>query len=50
MTAEARGFADGSYQKALKTAKLMATRNSPISEICEMTGLDEKEVTAIVHL
>jgi len=35
---------EGSYQKALETAKLMRTHNYPIAEICTMTGLTEKEI------
>jgi len=35
---------EGSYQKALETAKLMRTHNYPIAEICTMTGLTEAEV------
>lgn len=34
-----QGFADGSCQTKLETAKLMCARNYPIAEICEMTGL-----------
>ena len=41
------GFADGAYQKALETAKLMRIHNYPIAEICEMTGLPKHEVEAI---
>ena len=41
---EAKGFSEGSYQKALETAKLMRTHNYPIAEICTMTGLTEAEV------
>ena len=35
---------EGSYQKALETAKLMRTHNYPIAEICTMTGLSAEEV------
>ena len=38
------GISEGSYQKALETAKLMRTHNYPIAEICTMTGLTEAEV------
>ena len=41
---EAKGLSEGSYQKALETAKLMRTHNYPIAEICTMTGLTEKEI------
>ena len=41
---EAKGFSEGSYQKALETAKLMRAHNYPIAEICTMTGLSEAEV------
>ena len=44
---EARGFADGAYQKALETAKIMRMHNYPIAEICEMTGLSKQEVESI---
>ena len=42
-----QGFADGSYKKALETAKLMRTHNYPITEICTMTGLTKEEVENI---
>ena len=35
---------EGSYQKAIETAKLMRAHNYPIAEICMMTGLSEAEV------
>ena len=38
------GISEGSYQKALETAKLMRTHNYPIAEICMMTGLSAEEV------
>jgi len=41
------GFADGAYQKALETAKIMRMHNYPIAEVCEMTGLSKQEVEAI---
>ena len=34
-------FADGSYQKALETAKLMKDMNYPISDICTVSGLSK---------
>ena len=40
-------FADGAYQTKLETAKLMRGHNYPIAEICEMTGLSQKEVEAL---
>ena len=42
-----QGFADGVYQKALETAKLMRTHNYPIAEICTMTGLSVEEIKAL---
>ena len=42
-----QGFADGSYKKALETAKLMRTHKYPIAEICTMTGLSKEEVENI---
>ena len=38
------GFADGSYQKALETAKLMKKANCKIDFIIQMTGLSKKEI------
>ena len=40
-------FADGSYRKALETAKLMRAHNYPIAEICTITGLTEEEVESV---
>ena len=42
-----QGFADGSYRKALETAKLMRMHNYPVAEICMMTGLTKEEVESI---
>ena len=42
-----QGVADGSYKKALETAKLMRMHNYPIAEICTMTGLSKEEVESI---
>ena len=42
-----QGIADGSYKKALETAKLMRMHNYPIAEICTMTGLSKEEVEAL---
>ena len=45
---EAKGFSEGisegSYQKAIETAKLMRAHNYQVAEICAMTGLSEAEV------
>ena len=38
------GIVAGSYQKAQETAKLMAERKYPLSEILLMTGLSEAEI------
>ena len=38
------GVAAGSYQAKRETAKLMAERKYPLSEICLMTGLSEAEI------
>ena len=38
------GIAAGSYQAKLETAKLMAERKYPLSEIHLMTGLSEAEI------
>ena len=35
---------EGSYQKAIETAKLMRMHNYPIAEICMMTGLTQAEI------
>ena len=42
-----QGFADGSYQKALETAKLMKGMNYPISDICTISGLSVEEIQAL---
>ena len=39
-----RGFSDGSYQKALQTAKLMKQANCEPSFIQQMTGLSVEEI------
>ena len=44
MDARDKGFAEGSYQKAIETAKLMRAHNYQVAEICAMTGLSEAEV------
>ena len=38
------GVAAGAHQKARETAKLMAERKYPLSEIRLMTGLSEAEI------
>jgi len=38
------GIAVGAYKKARETAKLMAERKYPLSEIRLMTGLSEAEI------
>ena len=42
-----QGFADGSYQKALETAKLMKHANCELDFIMQMTGLTQEEVENI---
>ena len=42
-----QGFADGSYQKALETAKLMKDMNYPINDICTISGLSVEEIKAL---
>ena len=42
-----QGFSDGSYQKALETAKLMKGMNYPISDICTISGLSVEEIEAL---
>ena len=42
-----QGFADGSYKKALETAKLMKHANCEFDFIMQMTGLSKEEVEAI---
>ena len=39
-----QGIADGAYQKALETARLMKEENCEISFIQKMTGLSKEEV------
>ena len=41
------GFADGSYQTKLETAKLMKGMNYPISDICTVSGLSKEEIDAL---
>ena len=42
-----QGFADGSYKKALETAKLMKHANCELDFIMQMTGLSQEEVEAL---
>ena len=42
-----QGFADGAYQKALETAKLMKGMNYPINDICTISGLSVEEIKAL---
>ena len=42
-----QGFADGSYQKALETARLMKQANCEPDFIMQMTGLSKEEVENI---
>ena len=42
-----QGFADGSYKKALETAKLMKQANCEIPFIEKMTGLTKEEVESV---
>lgn len=39
-----QGFSDGSYKKALETAKLMKGMNYPINDICTISGLSVEEI------
>ena len=45
---EAKGFSEGisegSYQKALETAKTMLALHYPLEDICKITGLTEAEI------
>ena len=41
---EAKGFSEGSYQKALETAKLMKQAHCKLDFITQMTGLTEAEI------
>ena len=42
-----QGFSDGSYKKALETAKLMKHANCELDFIMQMTGLSQEEVEAL---
>ena len=39
-----QGLQQGSYQTKLETAKLMKSRNYPISDICAISGLSCEEI------
>ena len=41
---EAKGFSEGSYQKALETAKTMLAMHYPLEDICKISGLSEAEI------
>ena len=45
---EAKGFSEGisegSYQKALETAKTILALHYPLEDICKITGLTEAEI------
>ena len=43
----AQGISQGSYQKALETAKLMKDMNYPISDICKVAGLSKEEIEVL---
>ena len=38
------GISEGSYQKALETAKTMLAMHYPLEDICKITGLTEAEI------
>ena len=46
---EAKGFAEGSRQAKLETARLMLQRNYSTAEICLMTGLTKVEVETMCN-
>ena len=39
-----QGFANGSYQKALETARLMKQANCELDFVIQMTGLSKEEI------
>ena len=41
------GFADGAYQKALETAKILKQLGDSSKKIMQVTGLTKEEVEAI---
>ena len=42
-----QGFADGSYQKALETAKILKQLGDSVKKIMQATGLTQEEVESI---
>ena len=42
-----QGFSDGSYQKALETAKILKQLGDSVQKIMQATGLSKEEVEAI---
>ena len=42
-----QGFADGSYKKALETAKVLKQLGDSVQKIMQATGLSKEEVEAI---
>ena len=42
-----QGFADGSYKKALETAKVLKQLGDSVQKIMQATGLSQEEVEAI---
>ena len=43
----AEGISQGSYQKAIETAKLMKDMNYPISDICTVSRLSKEEIDVL---
>ena len=42
-----QGFADGSYKKALETAKVLKQLGDSVKKIMQATGLSQEEVEAL---
>ena len=42
-----QGFADGSYQKALETARILKQLGDSVKKIMQATGLTQEEVESI---
>ena len=42
-----QGFADGSYKKALETAKVLKQLGDSVKKIMQATGLSKEEVEAL---
>ena len=42
-----QGFSDGSYQKALETAKILKQLGDSVKKIMQATGLTQEEVEAL---